>query len=572
MTYEDSDGQTYVVLKDDGTPFKVTVSTTLSSSFSYWDTDNECPGIDLWTYGRNPWRDGEIRSNNNALSGLDAGPGMDFKLGAPIDEAGHDIVAIEVTKYVQGDFGSEVRTLSLESGTVCDVSVYQNNNTTALHDKVLSVGRDGIGMINDYDIVGGTYENMAYAQISENPDSVADEVYDSSGNKWVYDHSRVETEFAWRNNGNNNPSRYVSEDYIKEDGPYYSASEVVGEYYVEGGIPYDYKGVHYDGVHEYNRFLEFYIYNIYVRAGFLRIDKSVTYNGKTPIPDDKKSFLAGDYVFKIYRDEACLEPYRVRQGENQEWADLTFTVTILDDGTARSSEVVELPVGDYWIEEQVPQQEGVAPTENRKKVTVTVDNTSTAPAVVSFVNNHDEVPVDIDVLKVERENETIRLSDAVFELRQIIDEEPVSNALLQYVKDDYKNDIVITRTTDADGRLTFENLTYGYYEIREVTPPPGYVLSTDVVFYLKVDDGDVKYLQKGSGKPSTWSVQESAQGATVVFTPAQNELNAIFTVSNTPGAELPETGGRGPILYISLGILLLASTGVLLLMQRKDQI
>lgn len=66
MTYTDTDGQTYVVLKEDGTPFKITVDVSLSSSFTYFDTDNTCPGIDLWTYGRGRWSHGEIRSNDDA--------------------------------------------------------------------------------------------------------------------------------------------------------------------------------------------------------------------------------------------------------------------------------------------------------------------------------------------------------------------------------------------------------------------------------------------------------------------------------------------------------------------------
>ena len=300
MTYTDpATGTEYVVLKQDGTPFRKTVDVTLSSSFTYWDEDNTCPGIDQGTYGRSRWRAGEIWSNNDIYydgTYLDAGPGMDFRLGAPLDDTRHDIVAVEIIKYVQGDFGNEVRTLSLSDTTECAFDVYQNNESTSLHSKTMEVGKDGMGMLYDYDVIAGTYDNPATAQISEDPDSVADVLYDAEGNRWVYQHSRVETEYAYRNNGQVNPSTTVIDNYTKENsGPYYSNSEYIGEYTVPGGQPYDYKGEHYDGVHEYNRFLEFYVYNIYeLDSTSLTVNKQ--WQKADGSPDPNKT---GDITFTL---------------------------------------------------------------------------------------------------------------------------------------------------------------------------------------------------------------------------------------------------------------------------------
>ena len=60
--------------------------------------------------------------------------------------------------------------------------------------------------------------------------------------------------------------------------------EVIGEYTVPDGTPYEYEGAQHDGVHEYNRFLEFYIYNVYKRKdGDLRITKCLpTYEMSEP--------------------------------------------------------------------------------------------------------------------------------------------------------------------------------------------------------------------------------------------------------------------------------------------------
>ena len=90
---------------------------------------------------------------------------------------------------------------------------------------------------------------------------------------------------------------------------------------------------------------------------------------------------------------------------------------------------------------------------------------------------------------MEKGNETTtRLPNAVFELRKLEDVAPTNpGGTLTYVKD---NDqvIVTSATTDDNGRITFSNLTHGVYEIREVTPPPGYIKTDDVTIYLTLDE------------------------------------------------------------------------------------
>ena len=573
-----------------------------------------------------------------------------------------------------------------------------------------------------------------------------------------------------------------------------------------------------------------------VPVGYLRIDKVVTYNGEAPSTQEQKSALAGTYTFKVFTDENCTKPYKVIQGEapNQQEVDLVLTITIGDDGVAKSSDKVKIPIGDYWIEEQTPVQTGVTPEENRIKVTVTEDNTEDEPAIASFTNNrtdsnnpdelaielekiftglpnaskipanyqaalqytldgetvtihltgstqeyvscnksddgmtwhwrvthipaeatnfavyesnyditgytritkindievdnpgtpqeievlkpeitmaninrdyitadrfkvfnvvgnqillvrmtsqvtlvvspeslslatrqaiektitdnrgkipgddkqadwwttfmyfskemqgtsfsydgrsvffdgnqvkipknassqvvrvdinytstsaensfiikndYAEIPTQVDVLKVEKGKETTtKLSGAVFELRKLEDVAPTPGGTLTYVKDKDGQEIVDSKTTGDDGRLTFTELTYGVYEIREVSTPPGYVKAEDVIFYLRVDGGRITYVQKGSGKPSEWTeAPNSDPTATVYYMAAQDAVeddpstseietaaavNATFRVSNTPGAVLPNAGGPGTKLFTILGVILIAGAGVLLL-------
>ncbi|MBQ6514307.1 MAG: hypothetical protein IJI09_06230, partial [Clostridia bacterium] len=396
MTYKDTDGQVYVVLLD-GEPIRKTFKVSLSSSFSYWDEDNACPALNLpgAIYTKDEWRAGVLRQNQEWTDnlGLDCGPGMDFKLTAPNEDSPHDIVAIEVTKYVEGIDGTETRALSLQDGTSCDINVYQNGSTTTLHVKELNVGKDGFGFINDYDVAAGTYDNPATVQIAEDPDSVADYVFDDQGHKWVYNHSRIETEYAWRNDADpyQYPERHVSKDYTKDDDLYLSHSEYLGEYYFENGIPYTYENVYHDGKHEFNRFLEFYVYNIYEPVGYLKIHKEVTANSNAPVTDAEKEALQGTYTFTVYTDSICEHAYQVAKGDGSgEKEDLTLTVAIGADGAPKDSAIVELPVGEYWIKETDDPDDDIAPVDQIIRVEVTAENYPESKAKeVNFTNNID---------------------------------------------------------------------------------------------------------------------------------------------------------------------------------------
>lgn len=196
-------------------------------------------------------------------------------------------------------------------------------------------------------------------------------------------------------------------------------------------------------------------------------------------------------------------------------------------------------------------------------------------------NIYTEIPTDVDVLKVEKGSETTtQLSGAVFELRKLEDAAPTNpGGTLTYVKDNNQQVIVTTKTTGDDGRLSFTNLTYGVYEIREVTPPPGYIQTEDVAFYLRVDGGTITYVQKGDNKPSKWtSAPNSDETATVFFMEAQEAnpdgepptaaVNATFRVGNTPGAALPNAGGSGTLLHYTLGAICMLLAGALLAMRQ----
>lgn len=123
-------------------------------------------------------------------------------------------------------------------------------------------------------------------------------------------------------------------------------------------------------------------------------------------------------------------------------------------------------------------------------------------------------------------------------------------------------------------------MTHGYYEITEKKAPEGYVLTGDTTFYFKIENGEVKWLEKGTGKPSTWAVKTNTSEADMVSfvaaraadesagTPA---TNATFTVKNEPGSELPSTGGPGTRLYTILGTMLITLGAAMLLFRRQTR-
>ncbi len=182
----------------------------------------------------------------------------------------------------------------------------------------------------------------------------------------------------------------------------------------------------------------------------------------------------------------------------------------------------------------------------------------------NLVNTYENVPVTIDIIKVDEKDTAKRLPGAVFKLRQIADKAPSANGTLETLDGTTPRDSV---PTDANGKTSFSDLTKGYYEISEKTAPDGYVLPDDVVFYLKVEAGTVTYLEKGTGKPSTWT--SASSGGKIVFTAAQEEENASFMVSNTPGTELPHTGGVGTTIFYILGIILTMVSGMLFWKKRR---
>ena len=81
----------------------------------------------------------------------------------------------------------------------------------------------------------------------------------------------------------------------------------------------------------------------------------------------------------------------------------------------------------------------------------------------------------------------------------------------------------------------------------------------------------VRLLTKGTGKPSTWADDATNYGNVIRFTVASESSNATAVVENTPGAELPHTGGSGTMIYTIIGTALIAIAGILLVRRKRNE-
>ena len=131
----------------------------------------------------------------------------------------------------------------------------------------------------------------------------------------------------------------------------------------------------------------------------------------------------------------------------------------------------------------------------------------------------------------------------------------------------------ITKITAGEGaekgRLVFDNLQSGYYELKETIAPVGYILLNDGTVYFRVSETGIYLLQADTDTAAeNWR--------TIAQTSRTSFHNGTMTIGNTPGTALPNTGGVGTGLFTALGGLMTATAGAILTMttyrRRKKQV
>ena len=178
-----------------------------------------------------------------------------------------------------------------------------------------------------------------------------------------------------------------------------------------------------------------------------------------------------------------------------------------------------------------------------------------------------QLSTELEILKVDAKDMTTPLEGALFELRKINPESTVSS--VEYLDEThypvYPDTSREDHKTGADGKATFSRLTYGYYEVTEAELPPGYVLTGNGRFYIRVDNGAVTFVEKtpdGQWHPSSGNDK-------LVFTPASGTSPASAKVGNTAGTSLPSTGGPGTRIFTILGSMLMVFAGAMILIRKR---
>ena len=114
----------------------------------------------------------------------------------------------------------------------------------------------------------------------------------------------------------------------------------------------------------------------------------------------------------------------------------------------------------------------------------------------------------------------------------------------------------IISTNDTKGNLLKEiQLTTGTYYLKETKAPEGFNLP-EYMWKITVSDKGIT-MQTDNGESSI-KYQAKMDGPTYTF-----------TIENTPGVELPETGGTGTGLFTLLGSVLMLGSCMLLIRRKR---
>ena len=300
---------------EDENPLSITVPMSFSVNFSYWDSANECPPIlpyphyfetdyfggDNAGHNYDCWIRGEIIDGQTEYHWADSG--MDFVIGAKEARVDNS-VAVEIIKILEDEDGNVIHPASTvtnsfaiygKSGniegdlnSVHNLAVTRANAVSSdslislysgydlVDNKTIAVGESGYGVTYDYIDPG-----MYYITEDSSPMETSGAnrvIMDKEGKDWSYVNTRVETEYVWRDNGYNN-QRHVANGYS-------GVPEVLGAYKDDKQIDQN------------NKFLQFYVYNVYKQVGALKLRKLVEVAGQTPT-EDNKDLVDGAYDFSV---------------------------------------------------------------------------------------------------------------------------------------------------------------------------------------------------------------------------------------------------------------------------------
>lgn len=139
--------------------------------------------------------------------------------------------------------------------------------------------------------------------------------------------------------------------------------------------------------------------------------------------------------------------------------------------------------------------------------------------------------------------------------------------------------------TDDNGLAVFPKVEPGEYVIKETKVPDGYIKLVTNDIYINVAYDATKNVHTitwyeeaydGTNDSSRTKITDTSETLGVTFTQAtaangdNPASDAMFTVGNTPGARLPNSGGPGTTLFYVVGSIITLLAAVLLVTKRRS--
>ena len=173
--------------------------------------------------------------------------------------------------------------------------------------------------------------------------------------------------------------------------------------------------------------------------------------------------------------------------------------------------------------------------------------------MVTVTNQLDSQTIDVRIKKTDEQNNP--LDGAVFMLQYRSDSEIwVGAKSIEDMSIDALDEN--SQFTVLSGGIVLRGLIDGQYRLQEISAPTGYVICEQYPVVFTVSGGEIVDTDRTSNE--------------VTYSRKTEETEATFTIPNTPGVELPSTGGSGITLFRVIGISL--SVFALLLLIRKGRI
>ncbi len=301
--------------------------------------------------------------------------------------------------------------------------------------------------------------------------------------------------------------------------------------------------------------------------GNLKVTKEVFYGDALNTQATGMNFTVG-----IFTDQEGTQ--RAKDADNRDIEDQVITV---NEGTGEAI-FTGLAARTYYVYEI--DANGNPVTGTGAAATITADGkeytvtyfgnpatvTNGQTAEMSIRNT--KAPFDLNLVKIEKDKLAVALNGAEFTLNKLVESGTGESRTISYDPAFAERTAVTATVSGNAGRASFNDLPLGYYEINETKAPAGYILNGDTIFWIKVTSTGIQRVVRDDGKPmDEWETAGTVADDPVTFTASNETFTA--TIANTPGVELPSSGGPGTTWIYLIGVILLLGCGSALVARRR---